>query len=249
MSRDTSSAQARFPVGLEQGRGGATVVHAFSVPGCMAAGGTKEEALEVFGTALGAWLDFLAHAGEPVPDRNQELEIAVEEWIVTDADVDAGESSVRFEADRPALGDAELLRGVRILGRLRARLLPHVRRARNEDLEKLGPPGWNARVILDELARAQWWTLTRLGWSPLAEVPGSVVGRLDTAMALVVQHLAHLPADRRALLLELDGEEWTPRKVLRRLLWLEWSLGGAALHALSAGGGGGHATGDNGGRG
>ena len=34
-------------------------------------------------------------------------------------------------------------------------------------------------------------------------------------------------------LLEIEGEEWTPRKVLRRLLWTEWSMGRVVAHALT----------------
>ena len=66
----------------------------------------------------------------------------------------------------------------------------------------------------------------------MAEVPGHPIGRLDTAMALVVQQFTALPAGDRGRDLELEGERWTPRKVLRRLLWLEWSLGGAARLTL-----------------
>ena len=90
------------------------------------------------------------------------------------------------------------------------------------------------RAVLDELARAQWWTLSRLGASPMAEVPERTLARLDTAMALVVQHLGELPPGRQETRLTLDGEDWTPRKVMRRLLWLEWTLGRTALWALDA---------------
>jgi hypothetical protein len=101
-------------------------------------------------------------------------------------------------------------------------------------LEAPAQGGWTIRQVLEELARAQWWTLSRLGASPMAETPDSTLGRLDTAMALVVQHLGHLEPERRGTRIELDGEEWTPRKVLRRLLWLEWTLGRAAAAALDA---------------
>jgi hypothetical protein len=65
-------------------------------------------------------------------------------------------------------------------------------------------------------------------------VPDRLLGRLDTAMALVVQQLTNLDDDARERVLELDGEKWSPRKVVRRLLWLEWALGGAVLRAVDA---------------
>jgi predicted RNase H-like HicB family nuclease len=226
------SMTCRFPVGLEEGPSGATLVHSFSLPGCVAGGRDTDEALDAFTNALASWLAFLATCGEPVPSRDVELEVIVEEWVATDARIRHGETNACFECDRQALAEAEASAGVRVLGALRGRLIPRIRRMRDEDLEAFGFPGFTARQILDELARAQWFTLTRLGASPLAAVPEPVVARLDTAMALVVQHLLNLPADARDRAVVMEGEEWTPRKVLRRLLWLEWELGGAVLDAL-----------------
>jgi hypothetical protein len=175
-----------------------------------------------------------------VPPPGAELELAVDEWIETEAKVGEGESTALFAADVAALSDEEIARGMQLLGDLRGSLLAAVRAIpRRETEAALDMPaegGWTVRQVLEELARAQWWTLSRLGASPMAETPDSTLGRLDTAMALVVQHLGHLEFDRRGTRLELDGEEWTPRKVLRRLLWLEWTLGRSAARALGAAG-------------
>ena len=54
-------------------------------------------------------------------------------------------------------------------------------------------------------------------------------------MALVVQQFTGFAREQRAMVIELEGEVWTPRKVLRRLLWLEWSLGRAARSVLPDG--------------
>ncbi|MDB4951750.1 MAG: hypothetical protein JWM27_4399 [Gemmatimonadetes bacterium] len=223
----------RFPVGLEQGPDGSILAHSLSVPGCTAAGGTAQAAVAAFEGALHEWLAFLAAAGEPVPAADAELEIAVDEWVSTDTDVAAGESTACFVADLPALGEDEIARGLRRLGDLRGRLLERVRRQPPAVLDAESEAGWTVRQILEELARAGWWTLSRLGASPMAEVPDGTLGRLDTSIALAVQAFAHMPADRRGMRLEIDGEEWTPRKVLRRLLWQEWALGRAAASALA----------------
>ncbi|HET8656157.1 MAG TPA: hypothetical protein VFL93_11625 [Longimicrobiaceae bacterium] len=218
-----------FPVGLEEGPRGATRVHSLSVPGCVAEGATRDEALAAFPIALAEWLEL---PGMAAVNEDQELEIAVDEWIRTDANVAAGESDVTFDADLRPLTDAEIDAQLRTLGDLRGRLLRPLRRTPDARLDELHSGEWTLRRVTEELARAQWWLLTRLGASPLAEVPERTIGRLDTAMALVVQHFTALPAGERARVLELDGESWTPRKVLRRLLWLEWSLGRSALRAL-----------------
>jgi predicted RNase H-like HicB family nuclease len=225
------SGGSRVSVGLEEAPDGTCMAHGLNIPGLVAGGPTPEAALDALQPTLVEWLGFLASAGEPVPPPSDELEIAVDEWVRGEPSVARGESDACFEADRAPLSHDEVQRGLRILGSLRGRLLPHIRRARDEDLERIGTGEWNARVILDELARAQWWTLTRLGASPLAQVPDRVVARLDTAMALAVQQLTTLRAGSEEPLV-LEGEAWTPRKVLRRLLWLEWALGGAAIHAL-----------------
>ncbi|HEV7588290.1 MAG TPA: hypothetical protein VGO40_09245, partial [Longimicrobium sp.] len=165
-----------------------------------------------------------------------ELELAVDEWIETDANVGEGESTALFAADVAALSGDEIAQGMRLLGDLRGSLLAAVRAIPRREVEAaldyLVGGGWTVRQVLEELARAQWWTLSRLGATPMAGSPDSTLARLDTAMALVVQHLGHLEPERRSLRLELDGEEWTPRKVLRRLLRLEWTLGRAAARGL-----------------
>jgi predicted RNase H-like HicB family nuclease len=228
----------RFTIGLEQGADGYLWAHPLEPAGCAGEGPSPADAVGAFERDLLAWLRFLASVGEPVPPPEVEIEIAVDEWIETDAKAAQGESTALFAADLRALDDDELLRGVRLLGDLRGTLLARIRRIPRRQVDAaLDAPaegGWTVRQVLEELARAQWWTLSRLGASPMAETPDSTIGRLDTAMALVVQHLGHLEPERRAARIELDGEEWTPRKVLRRLLWLEWTLGRAAGAALDA---------------
>ena len=226
---------SHFAVGLEEGADGwIRAVHLGGL-GCEEIGPDADSAVGAFGRSLQRRLRVLASLGYELPAAEEELQISVDEWVRTDASIRAGESTACFAGDCRALEPDELGFGLHLLGDLRGRLLPHIRRARNEQLEAIGDPDSSVRSILDELARAQWWTLTRLGASPLAEVPEQVVARLDTAMALVVQRMAPLTREAAGSLLQIDGEEWTARKALRRLLWLEWSLGGAALaHLLAA---------------
>lgn len=227
---------ARISIGLEEGADGRILALPLFAAGCAGAGDTPEAAVAAFERDLVEWLRFLAAAREPVPPPGAELEIAVDEWIRTDSAVGAGESTVLFAAELRPLAEEEIQRGVRLLGDLRGRLLSRIRRWRAAELEEVlerpTPGGVSVRRVLEELARAQWWTLSRLGATPMAGAPDKTVARLDTALALVVQHLGHLEPERRGARIELDGEEWTPRKVLRRLLWLEWTLGGTAIRAL-----------------
>jgi predicted RNase H-like HicB family nuclease len=235
------STYGRISVGLEQGADGMLWVHPLVPAGCAARGSTPQDAVALFEREYQAWLRFALSAGEQVPPDGAELEVTVDEWIETGAAVGAGESRALFAADVPALGEQELGRGMRLLGDLRGRLLSAIRAIPRAELEARldgnSADGWTVRSVLEELARAQWWTLSRLGASPLGAPPEATLGRLDTAMALVVQQLGELEPARRGLRVELEGEEWTPRKVLRRLLWLEWWLGSVALAGLAAGDG------------
>ncbi|HYH83471.1 MAG TPA: hypothetical protein VEX86_26990 [Longimicrobium sp.] len=234
----TTEVSPRVSVGVEQGADGHCWAFALDGTGCTGAGPSMEESVEAFQGQYMEWLRFLQRVGEPVPPADAELEIAVDEWVVTDARVSAGETTALFRAEYRALENDELQRGVRLLGDLRGRVLARIRQLPRRDVDAaLDAPvegGMTVRDVLEELARAQWFTLSRLGATPMAGTPEATLGRLDAAMALVIQHLGHLDPGRRDLWLELDGEEWTPRKVLRRLLWLEWTLGRAALRGLDA---------------
>lgn len=232
-----TSTETRIPVGLEQGADGYIWAHPLGMAACAGGGASAEDAVRTFEAELGEWLSFLAAIGEPVPPRDAEVEIAVDEWIETDARVAAGESTVLFAAELRALTEDEIVRGVRLLGDMRGQLLARIRAIPRREVDAAldaAESGWTVRQVLEELARAQWWTLSRLGATPMAGSPDATLARLDTAMALVIQHLGHLEPERRGVRLEIDGEEWTPRKVLRRLLFLEWTLGRTAARALES---------------
>ncbi|HEX6925843.1 MAG TPA: type II toxin-antitoxin system HicB family antitoxin [Longimicrobiaceae bacterium] len=228
----SSAASGLLSVGIEEGPDGSAVVHSLGFPGCVAAGASPQEALDAYAVELSEWLAFRETLGLPVPSRDEELEITVDEWVASPEPVSEGSSKVCFEADLRPLEDAEINEALHLLGDLRGRLLRAVRAIPRTELDLDAGAPWSLRRIFDELARAQWWTLTRLGASPLAEVPESPIARLDTAMAITVQQFTGFARQARDRVLELDEEVWTPRKVLRRLLWLEWSLGKAALAVL-----------------
>jgi predicted RNase H-like HicB family nuclease len=222
-----------FAVGLEEDSAGATLVHALDLPGCVAGGDSQQEALAAFQSVLSQWLVTLGELGRPLPPADAELEIQVDEWHMSDAAVAEGESAVLFDADRAALDEGEITRQLQRLGDLRGYLLARIRPLPDGALDGIWREEWTARIALEELARSHWWTLSRLGSSSMAGVPDRTLARLDTAMALVVQRFTELAPDARSQVVEIEGELWTPRKVLRRLLWLEWTFGRIALAALS----------------
>src|SRR5690242_5649861 len=105
-----------FPVGLEEGPDGGALVHGLTVPGCVAEGRDREEALAAFPGALSDWLHFLGAHGERIPEPGSELEVAVDEWVTSESDVSGGVSAAFFAADERPLGAAEISIGLRRLG-------------------------------------------------------------------------------------------------------------------------------------
>lgn len=230
----STSHAGRLSVGIEEGPDGAALVHSLGFPGCVSAGPSVQAALDAFGNEVSAWFSFRQSLGLTVPDPDEELEIAVDDWVSTDVAVATGESDAFFDADLRVLEDDEIDEALHLLGDLRGELLRELKRLPRGALDREDAEIEPSREVLNELARAQWWTLTRLGASPLGEVPRPILGRLDTAMALTVQQLTGFAREARHRVLELDGELWSPRKVIRRLLWLEWWLGRTALALLPA---------------
>jgi hypothetical protein len=75
--------------------------------------------------------------------------------------------------------------------------------------------------ILKHVAGAEWWYCDRMGlvafdWSSLPEDP---LKALEVSRANTVLRLPELADDSR--IVELVGERWSGRKVLRRALWHE----------------------------
>jgi len=231
-TQDRDRMDGVFSVGLEESASGATLVHALTLPGCVAGGLSQGEALEAFETVLAQWLTTLGTLGQQLPPRDAELQISVDEWHMSDAAVADGESAVLFDHDRAALSESDLVEQLQRLGDLRGLLLRRLRGLPDPALDHIWRGEWTARIALEELARAHWWTLSRLGSSAMAEVPATTLARLDTSMALVVHRFTELAPEARSEIRDIEGELWTPRKVLRRLLWLEWTFGRLALAAL-----------------
>src|ERR1700756_5675925 len=81
--RRMTATETRIPVGLEQGADGYFWAHPLGMAACAGGGASAEDAGRTLEAELGEWLSFLAPAGEPVPPRDAEVEIAVDEWIET----------------------------------------------------------------------------------------------------------------------------------------------------------------------
>jgi hypothetical protein len=103
----------------------------------------------------------------------------------------------------------------------RADLLKTVKGLSSGKLDQTYPnERWSINDILGHVGGAEWWYLDRLGRAfPRAEVPEAPQERLEKVRAFFVETLPKLEGVKQAV--GVDGEFWSPRKVLRRALWHE----------------------------
>jgi predicted RNase H-like HicB family nuclease len=180
------------------------VAWVLDLPGCFGSGASAEAAV---GAAAGAMRVWRGRLGMAV-DEGEAVEV-VERFA---SFMSAPEYRVNafFADDERALDGAEVERGLRMLEITRAELLVAVP----------GEPTGETARVLEHVARAEWWYLTRLGSATGEEaVPAEPLARVEAVRAMTRAALPGLLGDGRVV--ELNGERWSGRKVLRRALWHE----------------------------
>jgi uncharacterized damage-inducible protein DinB len=119
------------------------------------------------------------------------------------------------------LTEDDVERGLRLLEWSREDLLASVDGLSDADLD-VHLPGqrWSIRGVLGHVAGADWWYLDRLGLAfPRALVPADAFERLRVVRAHLRDVLPELVGSRQVV--GVDGEFWSPRKLLRRAAWHE----------------------------
>jgi len=219
----------RLQVGIENNFEGRSLAWVLGHPGCFAYGIDGEGAYAALPQVVvdyAAWI--AAHnQGECwVDSRHIELQWA-ETWDVYTIDeaYDLAEQGYEvnafFRHDWKPLMEEDIQCGQLLLAWSRMDLLATVA---NLSLEALATrhPGerWDLSGILKHVGGAEWWYLDRLGFafSP-QEVPDDPFERLDVVRKHLLQALPRLTGVTQVV--GVDGEIWSPRKLLRRTLWHE----------------------------
>ena len=218
-----------FRVGIENNNEGRSIAWALEHPGCFAYGKDASAAsanLEIAIQSYATWI--LKH--EPRTWLNfEEVKIRVEEaWnaYLIDDEFDQVENdgySVEsfFRYDWKPLTAVEIHRALKLLAWSRSDLLITVEGLSDEKLNQtyLGER-WSINGILSHISDAEWWYLDRLGLAfPHQEVPEESFTRLEKVRALFKVTLPKLAGSKQVV--GIDGEFWSPRKILRRALWHE----------------------------
>lgn len=216
-------------VGLELNNEGRALAWALDYPGCFAYGAEGPDA--VIGLAAemvryNRWIE--RHAGVSwLEDADYDLRL-VETWQVftmnDQYELEEGAYAVNawFRDDWMPLSEAQVERGISLLGWSREDLLAVVAGLGEEQLDRQHEgERWSLRGILKHVANAEWWYLNRLGLvgNGRPDLPKDALERLAVVREKLTAALPVLVG--KELVLGKEGEFWSPRKLLRRALWHE----------------------------
>ena len=179
------------------------VAHVPGLPGASARGKTIEEAKEQIRDAIKEYLRLLRDVGEPVPRYSEGIELEFEEV-----------ESTTFLTDYDALRPNEMETLFRWMAISRQELMDLVKDLSEDGVDwKLNEDESSIREILCHLAEADLWYTDRL-----KQWPEAPLFRLAAARGVALERLRDLTEAKRASVTTFGGEEWTPRKVMRRML-------------------------------
>ena len=220
-----------FRIGIENNVQGRSLAYVLEHPGCFAYGEDSQSLLVALPDAIANYSDWIANrcVSESWLDLSQgEIELYLEEtWDVysIDENFDPAENGYEVDAwfrhDWKPLTKQEIDHGLQILDWSRADLLACIAGLSPVELS-LPHPGerWNIDGILRHVAKAEWWYLDRLGLSiPWEEMPEETPARLERSRKRLLEVLPTLIGLKKVV--GIDGEFWSPRKLLRRAAWHE----------------------------
>ena len=179
------------------------VAHVPDLPGASARGETIEEAKEKIRDAIKEYVRLLRDVGERVPRYSEGIELEFEEVDGT-----------TFLTDYDALRPNEMETLFRWMAISRQELMDLVKELPEETTDwKPTEEASSIREILCHLAEADLWYTDRL-----KQWPEAPLFRLAAARGVALERLRDLSEEKRASVTTFGGEEWTPRKVMRRML-------------------------------
>jgi hypothetical protein len=221
-----------FKIGLENNTEGRSQAWILGHPGCFAYGSTGDEAIAAVSDAIQRYRQWISeHTSErwfPEPVNGQDPYQLEETWecysINDDYELvkDGNEINAWFRHDWTPLSDFDIQRGLLLLSWGRDELMRVVGTLDTLTLERTFPnERWSISGILKHIGGAEWWYLDRLGLAfPRTEVPVEPFARLEMVRASLTQILPGLAGSHQVV--GIEGEFWSPRKLLRRAVWHEY---------------------------
>jgi len=179
------------------------VAHVPALPGASARGDTLEEAKENIRVAINDYLSLLRDVGEPVPKASEDIHLEFEEA-----------SSTTFLTDYDMLQPNEMETLIRWMAISRQELMDLARDLPGEAFDwKPDADTFSIGGLLCHMADADFWFTDRL-----KQWPEAPLYRLAATRGVALERLRALTTEERSRVTIHQGEEWTPRKVVRRML-------------------------------
>jgi hypothetical protein len=221
-----------FQVGIENNFEGRSIAWALEHPGCFAYGMKSHGAMTNLEGTLekyagwilrhdpNTWLSFAENDIELVVNGTWDVYFIDDEMDKTN-ETDGYSVDSFFPYDWKPLTKIEIKRALSMLTWSRADLLNSVHGLSAEKLDQTYPgERWSINGILGHVGGAEWWYMERLGLAfPRAEVPEQPFDRLEKVRKYFNAVLVKMEGSKQVI--GIDGEFWSPRKVLRRALWHE----------------------------
>lgn len=220
-----------FRIGIENNNDDRSIAWALDHPGCFAYGRDSKEAQMNFPQAAREYAAWIASHGDSWLD--DEVKSVVEEtfeaYFIDPSfeRAEPGRDTYMVESfflhDWKPLVPHEIERALKLLAWSREDLLGLIQGLGPEKLRRTYPgERWDINGILKHIGGAEWWYQERIGY-PFPEREDEVPSDPFERLAVVREHLTSLlpRLDGVNKVVGLDGEIWSPRKVLRRALWHE----------------------------
>jgi hypothetical protein len=221
-----------FQVGIENNNEGRSIAWALEHPGCFAYGMKGQAAVTNLEGALDRYAGWiLRHESNSwLSFAENEIEFDIngtwDNYFINDdldkaSEADGYSVESFFPYDWKPLTTVEIKRALDMLTWSRDDLLKSVRGLSETKLSQTYPgERWSINGILKHVGGAEWWYLDRLGLAfPRAEVPDQPLTRLEKVRKQFNFAIFKLSDVKQVV--GVDGEFWSPRKILRRTLWHE----------------------------
>jgi hypothetical protein len=218
-----------FKIGIENNIEGRSLAWALEHPGCFAYGENGDAALVNMPRAISdycMWIESRVQSKSWLTSADIELHLA-ESWEVYHIDekfdlVESGyEVNAWFRHDWKPLSDEDVARALQLFSWSRDDLMDAVSGLPSGALDRsYAGERWSIAGILRHVAGAEWWYMDRLGLAfPRKQVPVEPFERLEVVRASLMEALPGLAGLKQVV--GVDGEFWSPRKMLRRAVWHE----------------------------
>ncbi len=218
----------RIQIGLENGNENRSIAWALDLPGCTACGQDEQEALLAVPLAVVAYQQWVSkHTRDSWLNDLGDFDVRLVEVFndtTIDQNYDLAEKGYTvnafFRHDWKPLTRIETRRAAQMLTWINDDLLSVLSDLPDEILDrKYEGERWSIRGILNHVAGANWWYLDRLNLAGIErkDLPQDAFERMRLVQARLLSALGELEGLERVV--GVEGELWSPRKLVRRAIW------------------------------